>query len=211
VQAYLAAISYLDDQVGRLLDGLDASPRKDKTIIVWWTDHGWHLGEKEHWRKFALWEEATRTSMAIVAPGVSKPGSVCTAPVDYTHLYPTLCELTGLPVPDHVKGASLLPLLKNPAAKWDQVAICTHGKGNHAVRDAQWRYIRYADGSEELYDHSKDPYEWTNLAGEVGMSDLKTRLAASLPKEEIKATSGGKGSKGDPEKKPKKKKAKEAK
>jgi arylsulfatase A-like enzyme len=211
VQAYLAAISYLDDQVGRLLDGLDASPRKDKTIIVWWTDHGWHLGEKEHWRKFALWEEATRTSMAIVAPGVSKPGSVCTAPVDYTHLYPTLCELTGLPVPEHVKGASLLPLLKDPAAKWDQVAVCTHGKGNHAVRDAQWRYIRYADGSEELYDHAKDPYEWTNLAGEVGMSDLKTRLAASLPKEEIKATSGGKGSKGDPEKKPKKKKAKEAK
>lgn len=211
VQAYLATISYLDDQVGRLLDGLDASPRKNKTIIVWWTDHGWHLGEKEHWRKFALWEEATRTSMAIVAPGISKPGSVCTAPVDYTNLYPTLCALTGLPVPDHVKGASLVPLLKDPAAKWDEVAVCTHGKGNHAVRDAQWRYIRYADGSEELYDHAKDPYEWTNLAGEVGMSDIKTRLASSLPKEEIKPTSGGKGSKGDPEKKPKKKKANEAK
>jgi hypothetical protein len=79
------------------------------------------------------------------------------------------------------------------------------------VRDAQWRYIRYADGSEELYDHSKDPYEWTNLAGEVGMSDIKARLASSLPKEEIKPTSGGKGSKGDPEKKPKKKKAKDEK
>jgi arylsulfatase A-like enzyme len=190
VQAYLATISFLDDQVGRLLDGLDQSPRKDKTIIVWWTDHGWHLGEKEHWRKFALWEEATRTSLAIVAPGVSKPGSKTDAPVDYTNLYPTLCQLTGLPVPDHVKGASLMPLLKNPAAKWDGVAVCTHGKGNHAVRDAQWRYIRYADGTEELYDHSKDPYEWTNLAAEVGMSDLKTKLATALPKNEVKPTSG---------------------
>ena len=207
VQAYLATISFLDDQVGRLLDGLDQSPRKDKTIIVWWTDHGWHLGEKEHWRKFALWEKATRTSMAIVAPGVSKPGSKTDAPVDYTNLYPTLCELTGLPLPDHVKGASLIPLLKDPAAKWDGVAVCTHGKGNHAVRDAQWRYIRYADGSEELYDHSKDPYEWTNLAGEVGMSDLKAKLGAVLPKEEVKPTSGVEKKKG--EGKGKKKKAKE--
>ncbi|MBL9117546.1 MAG: sulfatase [Verrucomicrobiaceae bacterium] len=201
VQAYLATISYLDDQVGRLLDGLDNSPRKDKTIIVWWTDHGWHLGEKEHWRKFALWEEATRTSMAIVAPGVSKPGSACSAPVDYMNLYPTVCELAGLPVPEHVKGASLVPLLRDPDTKWDGVAICTHGKGNHGVRDAQWRYIRYADGSEELYDHSKDPYEWTNLAGEVGMSEIKSRLAAVLPKEEVKPTSGGKGGDGKPEKK----------
>ncbi|WP_395745957.1 sulfatase [Prosthecobacter sp.] len=192
VQAYLATISFLDDQVGRLLDGLDQSPRKDKTIIVWWTDHGWNLGEKEHWRKFALWEETTRTSMAIIAPGVTKAGSTCAAPVDYMNMYPTVCELTGLPVPEHVKGASLMPLLKDPAAKWDGVAVCTHGKGNHAVRDANWRYIRYADGSEELYDHSKDPYEWTNLAGAVGMSDTKARLAAALPKEEVKATNAGK-------------------
>jgi arylsulfatase A-like enzyme len=181
VQAYLATISFLDDQVGRLLAGLDQSPRKDKTIIVWWTDHGWHLGEKEHWRKFALWEEATRTSFAIVAPGVAQAGSRCSAPVDYLNIYPTLCELTGLPRPDHVKGASLVPLLKDPQAEWQGVAICTHGRGNHGVRDSQWRYIRYADGSEELYDHSKDPNEWNNLAGEVGMSDIKTRLAAALP------------------------------
>ena len=99
-----------------------------------------------------------------------------------------------------------MSLLRDPAAKWDSVAVCTHGKGNHAVRDAQWRYIRYADGSEELYDHSKDPYEWTNLAGEVGMSEVKARLAAVLPKEEIKPTSGGKGGKGDGEKNGKKKK-----
>jgi arylsulfatase A-like enzyme len=188
VQGYLATISFLDDQVGRLLDGLDQSPRKDNTIIVWWTDHGWHLGEKEHWRKFALWEEATRTSMAIIAPGVTRPGSTCDAPVDYISLYPTLCELAGLPVPEHVDGASLMPLLKDPAAAWSGVAVCTHGRGNHAVRDAKWRYIRYDDGSEELYDHSSDPYEWNNLADQNGTNEVKSRLAAFLPKDEVDAT-----------------------
>lgn len=211
VQAYLATISFLDDQVGRLFDGLDQSPRKDKTIIVWWTDHGWHLGEKEHWRKFTLWEKATRTSMAIVAPGVTKAGSKTDAPVDYMNLYPTLCELTGLPMPEHVKGASLMPLLKDPAAKWEGVAVCTHGKGNHAVRDANWRYIRYADGSEELYDHSKDPYEWTNLAGEVGMSDIKSRLGTAIPPagSEVRSTSGSEDKKKGAGKAKKKKKAEE--
>jgi arylsulfatase A-like enzyme len=187
VQAYLATISFLDDQVGRLLDGLDNSPRKDKTIIVWWTDHGWHLGEKEHWRKFALWERATRTSFGIVAPGIAAPGGRCDAPVDYTHVYPTLMDLTGLPTPEHVKGKSLLPLLKDPKAPWDQVAICTHGRGNHAVRDATHRYIRYADGTEELYDHATDPNEWTNLANDPAMAARKQQLAAHLPAPESEA------------------------
>lgn len=184
VQAYLATISYLDDQVGRLLEGLDNSPRKDKTIIVWWTDHGWHLGEKEHWRKFALWEEATRTSFAIVAPGVTKPGTTCPAPVDYTNIYPTLTELTGLATPEHVKGASLLPLLKNPNAEWKGVAVCTHGRGNHAVRDARYRYIRYENGDEELYDHDSDPYEWANLAASPNHVSIKQNLASLLPSRE---------------------------
>lgn len=194
VQAYLATISFLDDQVGRLLDGLDASPRKDKTIIVWWTDHGWALGEKQHWRKFALWEETTRTSFAIVAPGVTKPGTICKAPVDYLNMYPTLCELTGLPLPGHVKGASLVPLLKDANASWDHVAICTHGRGNHAVRSQDWRYIRYADGGEELYNDAKDPYEWTNLAGDAGSAALKAQLAAELPPAdaEVPSISGSK-------------------
>jgi len=209
VQGYLAAISFLDDQVGRLLEGLDASPRKDKTVVVWWTDHGWALGEKEHWRKFALWEETTRTSFAIVAPGIGKPGSICKAPVDYTHIYPTLCEVAGLPVPEHVKGPSLMPLLKDPQAKWEHIAVCSHGRGNHAARDAQWRYIRYADGTEELYDHSKDPYEWTNLAGDAGLSEIKARLGAVFPAADSEAKPTGNGGKGkNSEGKPNKKKAK---
>ncbi|HRJ10491.1 MAG TPA: sulfatase [Prosthecobacter sp.] len=191
VQAYLATVSFLDDQVGRLLDGLDASPRKDKTLIVWWTDHGWHLGEKEHWRKFALWEEATRTDFAIVAPGIGKPGQKCAAPVDYLSVYPTLCALTGLPVPAHVKGPSLLPLLKDPAASWPHLSVCTHGRGNHAVRDTRWRHIRYADGSEELYDHAADPYEHKNLAADPAHAAEKVRLAAAMPalKDEVPSIS----------------------
>lgn len=188
VQAYLATIAFLDDQIGRLLDGLDASPRRDKTIVVWWTDHGWHLGEKQHWRKFSLWEEATRTSFAVVAPGLGKPGQRCVAPVDYLSVYPTLCELTGLPVPAHVHGPSLVPLLRDPQAAWPHLAVCSHGRGNHAVRDRDWRYIRYADGSEELYHDAEDPGEHRNLAGLPEHAAVKTRLAAILPASEKPAT-----------------------
>ena len=195
VQGYLATISFLDDQVGRLLDGLEKSPRAKDMIVVWWTDHGWHLGEKEHWRKFALWEDATRTSMAIAAPGVTKPGTTTHAPVDYMNLYPTVCQLAGIPIPEHVEGDSLVPLLKDPNAKWEQIAVCTHGRGNHAAVDKNWRYIRYADGSEELYNHSDDPNEWTNLAGEVGMSAQRTRLGEVLPSidQEVPPTAKPKG------------------
>ncbi len=209
VQGYLATISFLDDQVGRLLDALEKSPRGQDTIVVWWTDHGWHLGEKQHWRKFALWNDATRTSFAISAPGVTAPGGRCAAPVDYTHLYPTLCELAGLPLPAHVKGASLMPLLKNPEAAWNEVAICSHGRGNHAAIDNQWRYIRYKNGDEELYDYRADPHEWTNLAGDSKHAEVKTRLARHLPnlEDEAPPTSGFKNQ--DKEKKGKSKAAKQ--
>jgi arylsulfatase A-like enzyme len=192
VQAYLASISFLDDEVGRLLDGLESSPRAKNTIVVWWTDHGWHLGEKQHWRKFALWERATRTSFAITAPGVTQPGTRCDAPIDYLTIYPTLCELTGVPKPDHVRGKSLLPLLRDTNTPWDAVAVCSHGRGNHAARDNRFRYIRYANGDEELYDHQSDPNEWSNIANKPELGAVKSRLAAYLPKtsEEAKPTSG---------------------
>ncbi|MCU0714582.1 MAG: sulfatase [Pirellula sp.] len=190
VQAYLATISFLDDQVGRLLEGLEKSPRANKTIVVWWTDHGWHLGEKEHWRKFSLWEESTRTSFAIASPGITQRSSVCDAPVDYTNLYPTLCELAGIPTPEHVRGKSLVALLRNPNSEWDSVAVCSHGRGNHAVRDDRYRYIRYEDGSEELYDHAVDPNEWTNVANDASKQPIKQKLSMALPREndEIPAT-----------------------
>jgi arylsulfatase A-like enzyme len=191
VQAYLATISFLDDQVGRLLTAIEASPRGKNTIVVWWTDHGWHLGEKEHWRKFALWEEATRTSFAIMVPHVTKPGARCSAPVDYTSIFPTLCELTGTSAPVENQGPSLVPLLNNVDAPWKHVAVCTHGRGNHAARDSRYRYIRYADGSEELYDHQSDPHEWQNLADRDDLITIKQRLGQAFPNPnvEVDATS----------------------
>jgi len=182
VQSYLATIAYVDMNVGRLLDAYEASPQRDNTIIVFWGDHGWHLGEKQHWRKFALWEEATRTPFIWVAPGVTKPGTVCDRPVDFMSIYPTLCKLAGLEPPGHLEGKSIVPLLQNPKSNWDGVALTTHGYLNHAIRDGRYRYIRYADGTEELYDHKNDAYEFTNLAGSTDMGVIKENLAAHLPK-----------------------------
>lgn len=182
VQGYLAAGAFCDAMIGRLLDAFDKSAYKDNTIIVLWGDHGWHLGEKQHWRKFALWEEATRAPLIFVAPGVTKPGGVCNRTVDFMSIYPTLTDLCGLETPKHIEGPSIKKLLADPEAAWDRPALTTHGQGNHAVRSEQWRYIRYKDGSEELYDHSKDPHEWTNLAKDAKYDDVKAGLAKWMPK-----------------------------
>lgn len=206
VQAYLATNAFLDDQIGRLLDALESSPRAGNTVVVLWSDHGWHLGEKEHWRKFALWEEATRTVFAISAPGVTTENSMCTAPVDYLSVYPTLCELAGVPVPEHATGPSLMPLLKDATASWDHLALCTHGKGNHGVRGERYRYIRYADGSEELYDHQTDGMEYENLADRADLAEVKAKLAAAIPSEEVPAVPKGKSEGGGKKGKKKEKK-----
>ncbi len=182
IQAYLASITYADAQLGRLLDAFGKSSAKENTVIVLWGDHGWHLGEKHHWRKFALWEEATRAPLIWVAPGVTPEGQLCPRTVDFMSIYPTLCDLAGLAKPPHLEGVSLLPLLKDPNAEWDRPAVTTHGFGQHAARSERWRYIRYSDGSEELYDHDADPYEWRNLAKFPEHSDVKKQLAAAFPK-----------------------------
>ncbi len=181
IQSYLATVAYTDMNIGRLLDAFEKSAYRDNTIIVFWGDHGWSLGEKDHWRKFALWEEPTRAPLIWVAPGVTRPGGVSTRPVDFMSIYPTLCELAGVARPAHVDGPSIVSLLRNPAAPWDQPAISTHGYKNHAVRTEQWRLIRYADGSEEFYDETKDPYEWTNLAKKPEYAAAMAKLAAFLP------------------------------
>lgn len=193
VQAYLAAISYLDGQVGRVLDAFDKSPEREKTIVCFWGDHGWHLGEKEHWRKFALWEESTRAPFIWVVPGVTKPGGVCERTVDFMSIYPTLCDLAGIAAPKHVEGANIRALLANPAAAWDQPALTTYHQNNHALRTERWRYIRYADGGEELYDHNNDPYEWTNLAGKPEHAETKAALAKHFPAVNVPRTAGAQG------------------
>lgn len=185
VQAYLATITFADAMIGRLIDGLDKSPRAKDTIIVLWCDHGWHLGEKLHWRKFALWEEATRSPLIYVVPGMTKPGSTCQRTVDFMSIYPTLADLCGLKAPAHVEGESIRPLLEDPARAWSKPAVTTHGYQNHAVRSEGWRYIRYADGGEELYDETKDRLEWVNLAAKPELASIKSELAAWLPAKNV--------------------------
>jgi len=181
VQAYLSSISFADAQLGRLLDALDSSPYSDNTVIVLWSDHGWHLGEKQHWHKSTLWERATRVPFVVVAPGVTTAGTKCSRPVSLIDIYPTLIELCGLTTKGELDGTSLAPLLKEPSATWNRPAVITRGRGNHAVRTDRWRYIRYRDGGEELYDHKNDTNEWTNLAQRPGLEGLKKKLARWLP------------------------------
>ena len=121
----------------------------------------------------------------VVAPGITDPGSVCDVPIDLTVIYPTLLELCGLDEDPKCDGLSLVPLLNDPKVKWPRPALMTYGKGNHAVRSDRWRYIRYADGSEELYDHDADPHEWTNLAGEADHDSVKAEHRKWIPTEEV--------------------------
>jgi arylsulfatase A-like enzyme len=205
VRAYLAAISFADAQIGRLLDALEKSQHHDNTLIVFVSDHGWHLGEKEHWAKSALWRQATRVPLIWSVPGLTKPATKCSRAVDLSCLFPTLCELTGIPVPKHAEGISIKPLLANPAAQWKQPAITTHLKGNHAITTEEWRYIRYADGSEELYNAKTDPNEWTNVAAKPELAGVKKELAKSLPSINAEPVEH----KENPKKQKKKKKAKQ--
>lgn len=183
VQAYLACISFSDAMLGRILDAFEKSPARENTIVALWSDHGYHLGEKWHWHKQALWQRATHIPLIVAAPGVTKPGSRCSAPVDTMNVYPTLADLAGLPAPASADGVSLRPLLKDPAAKWDRPAISTYLRGNHAVYTERWHYIRYADGSEELYDRPRDPHEWVNLAGNPAHREAKSEMARLVPKD----------------------------
>jgi len=162
VQSYLACVSFVDHQVGKLLDTLDNSPYKDNTFIVLYSDHGFHLGEKEHWAKRTLWEVGTRVPMIIAGPGVAR-GKVCRRPVQLLDVYPTLLELAGLNKDDKLEGHSMVALLKNPDAEWPHMARTSFGPGNYSLRSERYRYIHYNDGSEEFYDHANDPCEWENL------------------------------------------------
>ncbi|MGB6220304.1 sulfatase [Haloferula sp.] len=190
VQSYLASVSFVDSCVGTVLEALDKSPHKDNTIIVLFSDHGFHLGEKDRWAKRSLWEDGTRVPVMIAGPGI-EGGRITRKPVGLIDLYPTLLELTGLaPDPIH-EGHSLVPLLKDTDADWKHLARTSFGPGNVALRSERYRYIRYVDGSEELYDHQKDPHEWSNLADNPELSPVKQQHALQLPKAFAKALGSG--------------------
>jgi arylsulfatase A-like enzyme len=164
VRSYLACTSFVDAQIGRLMTALDEAGIADNTIIVLWGDHGWHLGEKGITGKNTLWDRGTKVPLIFAGPGI-KPSQRCTQPAELMDIYPTLIELAGVPRRNDLEGISLLPQLKNALSKKERPAITTHNQGNHGIRSEHWRYIHYADGSEELYDMQKDPNEWHNLAG----------------------------------------------
>lgn len=171
IQGYLASIFYCDTMLGRVLDALEHSPHRDNTIVVLWSDHGWHLGEKQHWQKYTAWRTCTRVPLIIrVPPGC--PGlpagttpTQCDQPVNLLSLMPTIFELTGTPARAENDGLSLVPLLKDPSAAWEEVSITHLDKpGSFGLSAKDWRYIRYHNGDEELYNIATDPHEWTNLA-----------------------------------------------
>ena len=182
VQAYLASMAYADQQIGDLVSALDSSKHAENTIIILWSDHGYHLGEKESWEKFALWEDTTHVPLLIFDPRSPNPKAKHESPVSLLDLYPTLIELCQLDNPPQVlEGTSLVETLSSPSTLTGRAVITTQGKSNHSVRSLDFRYIRYADGSEELYDHRSDPNEWHNLANDSGYEKIKARLGTHLP------------------------------
>ena len=180
VQAYLASVSFVDSCIGIVLDALEHSQKLDGTIIVLWGDHGYHIGEKNRFAKMALWERATRTPL-IIKPHYSTGKRLSDRPVSLLDLYPTLVEMCGLPENPDNEGNSLAPLLLDPDASWRHAAVTTFGPNNHAVKTRRYRYIRYEDGAEELYDHEQDSNEWKNLAHDPAYREVKARMAAFLP------------------------------
>lgn len=186
VSAYMACISYADAQLGRILDALDASAHADNTMIVMWSDHGWQLGEKEHWGKFTAWERSTRVPLIIVPPKNArpdgfKPNTRSDRPVSLLDVYPTVVEMLGVEKRSDLDGRSLLPLVEKPDAKWPYAALTAIGRGTFSVRNAKWRYIRYFDGSEELYNLKNDPDEWINRIADPQYAKIASRLSKQIP------------------------------
>lgn len=143
------------------------------------SDHGWHLGEKKHWCKGALWEQTTHIPFMVRGPGI-EPGTVCQQPVSLIDVYPSLVDLAGLEIPAWVDGTSIKQQLVKPTSARPP-AISSYGDGNTSIRTVRWRYIRYEDGSEELYDHQVDPNEWVNLANKKEHEGTKKRLMKMIP------------------------------
>jgi arylsulfatase A-like enzyme len=179
IRAYQASIAFVDQQIGRFIDSLKQNPRGRETYVMLVSDHGWHLGEKKHWCKGAIWEQTTHIPFIVRGPGIES-GTTCTQPVSLIDVYPSLVDFAGLDVPDWLDGTSVKPQLADPSAPRGP-AISSYGEGNTSIRTERWRYIRYEDGSEELYDHQADPNEWTNLADKTEHASTKKKLAGLIP------------------------------
>lgn len=179
VQGYLAAISYSDALIGSVLDTLDETGLSASTTVVLWGDNGFHLGEKLHWRKFALWEEATRVPLIVASPQMT-PRRIY-EPVSLLDIFPTILELGNVADAPVCDALSLAPFLACSDARRTLPAISTWGRGNHSIRLEHWRYTHYIDETQELYDQRSDPYEWTNLANDPNFEAVCARLNAFVP------------------------------
>jgi arylsulfatase A-like enzyme len=182
IQGYLASIAMMDDCLGQIIDALEKSRFADNTIIVMWSDHGYQLGEKKRWAKFTLWERSTKVNMIWVVPNLTIAGSICKEPVNLLDIYSTLVSLIGAQAPkNQLEGDDLSSLIKNPNTHWGRATLTTNGYKNYSVRSDHYRYIVYVDGTEELYDHEKDKWEWNNLVKDPKYADIKKDLARWLP------------------------------
>ncbi len=196
-QAYYATISFVDAQIGRVLDALDRLKLSDNTIVVFWSDHGYHLGEHGLWMKQSCFEESARVPLIIAAPGQKARGKVSPRIVELLDLYPTLADLVGLTAPKNLEGASLRPLLNNPKAKWTRPAFTQVQRGafpGYSVRTERWRYTEWDDGAQgkQLYDHNKDPRELNNLAGNSKFAKQEAKLKALVKQNWPARIQGGK-------------------
>ena len=192
VRAYLACTAFVDHQVGRVLTALEASLYAENTIVVLCSDHGFHLGEKQRWAKRSLWTRSTRVPLIVRAPGLQTSAS-CTRPVGLIDIYPTLVLLCGLTPNGLLEGRSLVPLLRDHRAAWDRPVVTTFYQNNHSVRSEHWRYIRYADGSSELYDLREDPHEFHNVASDDKHTGIIRRLTLALPDHNVDPVPGSRG------------------
>lgn len=190
VQAYLANVAFVDDQLGKILDALERSPYAGNTIVIFTSDHGFHMGEKDWLFKNSLWEESTRVPLVVAAPEVAKPGRRCAQPASLVDMYPTLIDLCGLPVDPNARGNghaldghSVRPFLQHPEggpSDGPSAALTMLGSGHFSIRTCRWRYTLCKSGEEELYDHANDPHEWHNLAARPEMAPRKRELREQL-------------------------------
>jgi len=207
IRAYYASVSHMDAQLGKVLDALDRLKLWDKTIVILWGDHGWHLGEHGLWQKMSLFEESARVPLIVAAPGQKGNGKASERIVESLDVYPTVADLCGLIPPKNLAGASLRPLLNKPKLRWDRPAYTQVQRGDAAgrfmgrsVRTDRWRYTEWGEGKRgvELYDHEKDPQELTNLAKDAGhatvvekMKQLLANRVARIAGAATEATAGG--------------------
>lgn len=183
IAGHLASLSYVDSQVGRIIEGLEKSGRADKTIVVLWSDHGFLLGEHGQWRKGALYDEGVMVALLMKAPGLTQPGSVCKRPVESVDIFPTLFDLCNLPpYVGPIEGVSMRPILQDPQAEWKPGAVTRNGRSNRSIRTERWRYSEYGNGTDkaELYDHTNDPKELTNVANDPANAETVKELSALL-------------------------------